>query len=384
MGKALRFGVARPIQRFNIESRAKKHLGEDAKYFKPAPRAIGPLTKLGPSQYAHLEGGGFKSIKQKRLEAIQSRNQRLLESDQSRPQIESSSQKSFRDRVNAIAKSFSETRRDDELIIESLPRLPAIKTSLLMNTRENHTPSLGDKDKADETNKQIETAKKTHRPLPKSTNLDLRDPTHIWVTDNVPPGRLDLNNLQEIMLNKLSDTNYWTPEKISERYNIKAEYAEKLTKYLSQVRVVLSPRMAKCLDYTARTDPVYQATKDIIYFVDKSLRTELDKKYDAMYLPTDELDPEIRDLIGHNEIQHKVIDERHTIGHFKHVPLRLAQGQTKPDKIGSINQPERITTDRQVQEKLLSSGVKPQTPRLSSPDTQPTTSSPDESKHKKT
>lgn len=287
VGKAIRFSVSRPLQRFNIYNRAKKYLGEDAKYFAPAPRAIGALSKIGPSRYPHLEGGGyFKSIKQKRLEALQNRHQKTIESHLP-DRANSSAQPSA---TIATAKSFSETRADDNMIIELSNKLPVVKIVTKVENQKNQLDTNNLK-------------KSSSRPLPKLTNLPLQDPASIWVVDKTRPGRLSLEQLQELMINKLADDLYWTPKKISETYNIKEEYAENLIKYLKQIRIIISPRIAKLLDYTARNNPVYQATKHVIYHVDKSLRTETDRQFDNMYLPTDEIDEEIRELINAGAMQ---------------------------------------------------------------------------------
>lgn len=135
------------------------------------------------------------------------------------------------------------------------------------------------------------------RPLPTSTRLQLQDIRSIWVADKIPPGRLSLDMLQEIMLNKLADENYWTPDRVAERYQIKSEYAENLLNHLKQIRIVISPHMKKLLDYTAKDDPVYQQAKHLVYIVDKDLRNDIDKQYDKMFLPEDELNEEVRSLI---------------------------------------------------------------------------------------
>lgn len=270
VGKAFRMTVNRPLQRFNIANRARKHLGVDAKYFKPAPRAISP---------------GFKSI--------------------------SSS--------SSIIKSFSETINDDRLVIEASNSLPVIKTVI---KNELSSPDLVKQEKP-------------ARPLPKSSSLQLSDPAVIWHVDKVPPGRLDLNKLQELMINKLADDDYWTPHKIAEVYNIKEEYAENITKYFKQIRIIISPGLAKNLDYVARNDPVYQATKHIVYHVDKSLRSEHDKQFDATFLPTDNPDPEIKELLEASALQRR-----------QQPDLRLTQlvKRPKPLKIGSVNEPKQLNS----------------------------------------
>jgi Fe-S cluster biosynthesis and repair protein YggX len=303
VGKALRMAVNRPIQRFNIFNRAKKYLGPDAEYFMPAPRAIGALSQAKPSQYPHLEGkSSFKSIKQKRLNAIAERNQKLLTNEANNNQNLSESNENL---VQETTKSFSETKNDDKLVINVSNKLPVIKTVTRLETSSTPPEQLAEQDKP-------------HRPLPKSTNLQLSDPAVIWCVDKVPPGRLDLSKFQELMINRLADENYWTPKQIAETYNIKEEYAEGLIKYYKQIRIIISPRIAQNLDYVARNDPAYQATKHIIYHVDKSLRSDFDKQCDATFLPTDKLDPEIRALLDAGAVQ-----PRRQQAIARPVPLRI-------------------------------------------------------------
>lgn len=218
--KALRFAISRPIQRFNIENRAKDHLGVDAKYFKPAPRITAPSSQpAGP----------------------------LL------------------------------TARDEKLITGA-SKLEVTKQITI-------------------TEPNCDTKQKQHRPLPTSTNLPLQDPTAIWVAKKIPPGRLDLNKLQELMLNKLADDEFWSPKVIADKYKIKEEYAASLTKYLKQIRIRVSPRMARALDTVGLHDEYYQAAKHIVYHVDNSLRNEFDRQFDEMYLPNEQLDPEVKEVL---------------------------------------------------------------------------------------
>lgn len=251
VGKAFRYSVNRPIQRFNVYNRAKKYLGPDAKFFKPAPRAIGPMSQTSsPIQYPHLTDGG----------------KHLGESS--------------REPVACLPKSFSESEQDDSLVKEATPKLDVKKTVVMIGNKDGSPDEVT-----------------TTRSMPKLTNLGRRDPADIWDIDKTPPGRLSLHMFQEMMLNRLGEGEEFTPQKIAERYKIREEYAESLIKYVKQVRIVVSPRMGKLLDYVGKDNPAYQSTKHLVYHVDKSLRNDVDKAYDKMYLPTDELDPEIRELI---------------------------------------------------------------------------------------
>lgn len=326
VGKAIRFSISRPLQRFNIANRAKKYIGEEAKYFTPAPRAIGALTLKGSTQYPHLqELSRFKSVKQRRLDAIAERNQKLLEKSSAAHSDGGSSEDSLTN-TNQITtggsnKSFSEIKQDDELVIETSNKLPAIRTVTIPNNTSVKQSSTDGEDVAKDT----QLLEKPHRPMPTSTNLQLSDPALIWHVDKVPPGRLDLKKLQELMINKLADDEYWTPKKIAETYNIKEEYAENIVGYLRQIRIILSPRVAKTLDYIARNDPVYQATKNIIYHVDNSLRSQADKQSDKTFLPTDELEPEVRAVLDGGQLQPKSHqpDPRLTSLFKRPAPLRI-------------------------------------------------------------
>lgn len=285
--KAFRYATIRPLQRFNVENRSKKYLGPEAKYFKPAPRAIGAMSRLSgkPPQYPHLSEGGFISLRQKRLQAMQ--NDTLLPS-----QTDS-------DLVVPIRKSFSKFESDDSLIRGNANRLNVLKSVIRitapgkLDIPPSQPSSLSNNELSDETH-----LTKPSRPLPKLTSLQMDDPTFIWQVDHVPPGRLSLSSFQEMMLNKMADKDYWTPDRLSERYNIKLQYASLLTQYVNPMKVIIPPRIKFALDYVCHKDPVYQATKDIIYEVDTSLRSELDKKYDSMFLPEDELDEKVRQVIG--------------------------------------------------------------------------------------
>lgn len=318
VGKAFRFSVNRPLQRFNIYNRSKKYLGPDAKKFMPAPRAIGALSQNDwrGSQYPHLEPG-YKSIKQKRLAALNKPNQ--LEASKSQPKL---------------SKSFSETKTDDNLIIEASHKLAVMKTIVRIQPTDNKQQELVG-------SSQNQSATRTHRPLPKCTNLQLSDLTSIWAVEKTPKGRINLNMLQELMLNKLADEKYWTPKMVAERYNIKEEYAESLLKYILQIRVVVSPKLAKALDYVARNDTTYQASKDLVYFVDNRLRTEDDKRYDEMFLPGEDLDEEVRAVL---DAQHDIVKVDQSIEARRR---RIARPQ--PLRVAHANKPETTKEpERQV------------------------------------
>lgn len=280
--KLIGFTLIRPMKRFNVYNRAQKYLGPDAKYFMPAPRAIGPMSNQGKNliQYPHLIGGNsFKSVQQRRLEAIE--RVKLTAGDQE-------------------ANNSMDVSEAEKFVVNVSGRLEVTKTLVKEQATRNLPPS---------TNlDQIEAAsgavagtdnQRSHRPLPTMTSLQLNDPASIWVVEKTPPGRLNLDQLQEIMLNKIDDPdNYWTPENIAEKYKIKAEYAESLCNYLKHVRIHLSPKLAKLLEYTGRNDEIYQASKHLVYIVDNDLRSEQDKQYDDMYLPTDKLDDEVNQVVG--------------------------------------------------------------------------------------
>lgn len=289
-GKAIRFTLYRPIQRFNVANRAKKYLGPDAKAFMPAPRAIGSLVAQGgkASQYPHLEGKGFLSVRQRRLQALsrdRDKHEKLEDSS-------AGTTKRLPDRV----------RDENNLVIEAASKLSIIKTVTKLDMNELNATIDGNKAGDSETTA-LEDPKQRQmdRPLPKLTQIQ-RDPNNIWATDKVPPGRISVNMLQELMFNKLADDSYWTTQVIAERYNIKEAYAENLITYLKQIKFVLPPRVAHTLDYIARNDPVYQATKDLIYFIDPSLRTSNDRKYDGTFLPEDDLDENVRRLLGFDTV----------------------------------------------------------------------------------
>lgn len=257
VNKAVKFSVHRPLQRFNVYNRAKKYLGPDAKYFRPAPRAIGPMSELSkPIQYPHLTGGN-----------------------------KSAGKLSSTDPVALLPKSFSETEQDDCFVRETADKLDVKKTTVIINNTAQPDDKLVQK-----------------RPLPQLTKIDRRDPAIIWETDKAPPGRLSLHMFTEMMLNQLGDEQFWTPKAVAEHYKIREEYAASLIKYLKQIRIVISPRMSKLLDYTARENASYQAAKHLVYHVDKSLRDKYDKQFDNMFLPTDELDEEVRSLLDQGSL----------------------------------------------------------------------------------
>lgn len=282
--KAFRFATIRPLQRFNVANRSKKYLGPEAKYFKPAPRAIGAMSKLTgkPPQYPHITDGGFMSLSRKRSDML------------SRNQLPSSEEK----KLQLSPKSFSAVMKDDNLVRGVAEKLRVLKTVIPIDVPSRSRGLLHSMSSSGNDDLGNQSSSKS-RNLPTLTSLQLSDPSVIWHVDKVPEGRIDLNSLQELMINKLADTEYWTPERIAERYRIKPEYASLLTKYIQQMRIVISPRMKNLLDYVARDDPLYQATKDTLYIVDRNLRSELDKRYDKMFLPgEEELDERVREVLG--------------------------------------------------------------------------------------
>lgn len=324
VGKLFRATTKKPLQRFNIIERSKKYIGQDSQHFFPAPRAIGSLSQIGPSQYPHLEcRDGFKSISERRLKALEIRKRQLLEA-------ENNSDK----KLLEMPKSFSETRKDDELVIDAISRLPAIKQIIRIDhpKRTRHKQITGGKD--------LVAAEKISRPLPKSTNLDLSDHSSVWAVNKVPPGRLDLNKLQELMLNSLADPNYWTPKQIAETYNIKEEYAKNLLTYLRQIRFLVSPRMKYLMDYTNRNNELYQATRDVVYKTDKRLRSELDRSVDETFEITDDLDPNIRDLIEFGRVQK--IDAP-----LKDPATKYRLKKPEPLRVKSLNQPQNVKQQQQ-------------------------------------
>lgn len=276
--KMVGYTLVRPVLRFNVNNRAKKYLGPEAPKFMPAPRAIGPMSQAKkPVVYPHLaHGENFKSVQTKRLQAMDKYNL-----------VESTPQQSI------------EVEKD-RFIIDTSKRLEVNK----IVHEENIPMSIQVKSKDDN------TKVSTHRPLPKLTSLQLSDPASIWVVNKTPPGRLNLDQLQEIMINKLADNdNYWTPERIASRYKIKEKYAESLCNYLKHITIHISPKLANLMDYTSRDDPLFQATKHIIYVVRSDLRSDEDKKYDKMYLPTDQPPTEtVKELIG--EIGSKPVNQK--------------------------------------------------------------------------
>lgn len=283
LNKAIKFAIARPIQRYNIENRSKKYLGPDAKNFMPAPRAIGAMSQIDkPVQYPHLQSG-FKSMRQKRLEASKSMGTSMVPSET--------------EKINSIlTKSFSETELDDDLVIKAASRLAVNKSVKIIEDKSEYAALLKDSSESDMT---ALGEPKKGRPLPTSVNLPLQDPASIWEIKKTPPGRLNLNMLQELMIHKLSDGEYWTSQRLAEHYNIREDYAEKLTKYVKQIRMIIPPTVAKNLDYLNRDNEAYKATKDIIYYVDNSLRTEYDRKYDDTFDPeNDQLDESVKKVLA--------------------------------------------------------------------------------------
>lgn len=274
-GQAYRFLVMRPLQRFNIENRAKDYLGPEAKHFEPAPR--------------------FKSVSQGRT-----RKKEL--SLQTEP-----------------TNSSIQTELEDKYVV-SLAKRMEVKKVVLGSRNESST--------------------ETHRPLPKSTNLPLNDPASIWIVNKVPPGRLDLNMLQELMLNKLADDKLWTPKALSERYNIKEEYAEQLTKYLKHIRLIVSPRMKKIMDLTGRNNPLYQASKDFVYIVDKRLRNETDRQFDDMFLPDEEWPDEVKAVLDPPGTVIKIDNKSVVAQQIAYQSKRPAPLRIKPSNEASSQQNE--------------------------------------------
>lgn len=296
--KIFKYTFIRPIKRFDANIRMLKYLGPESKFFQPAPRAIGSLHDTGGKglPYPHPKSGrGFKAVQQRRLEALASK------------QTSSNSEQ--------ISLKPPDDSVDNKFVIDASNRLEVTKATVNLN---HSTESrLLEEDS---------TGERTSRPLPKSTILELQDSRSIWVVDKVPPGRLDLNKLQELMLNKLADGEYWTPERLAERYKIKAEYAESLTKYLKQVRIIVSPRMKKLLDYVGKNDAAYEAGKHLVFIEDKSLRDDIDKQYDKMFLPEDDLTEDVKSLLeGSNSLPHQLDSATSTYTRLarKPEPLRL-------------------------------------------------------------
>lgn len=318
--KAFKFTVSRPIQRFNIYNRSKRYLGPDADRFTPAPRAIGPLSQISPSQYPHLESGsGYRSTRQRRLDAL-AKNSGATQD----PLLADTQSTTLK-----LPKSFSETASDDNFIRQLSSKLEVTKSVTNLGVpQRNHgmlpLPSSSQITDGNEADPSSDVSGPSSRPLPKCTNLDLSDPASIWIMDKVPKGRLNLNMLQEIMVNKLADDKHWTTKVVAEKYDVKEEYVESLLKYLKQIQIIVSPQMAKMLDYAGRNDPVYQATKHIVYHVDKRLRSDVDKKYDKMFLPSEQLDDEVRSLLDEpGALQVERANRRLSV-QAKPEPLRLA------------------------------------------------------------
>lgn len=274
--KAFKYLVQRPLMRFNVANRATKYLGPDAPKFKLAPSAIGPMTQpagfIGKLTNANVisKPQSFKSITSKRS-AI---GLNLTNKSTANP--------SSNDGHQSI--TYSDSLEDENrLIIEASNKLKVTKKLETVSDQSS-----------------VST-----KPLPKLTSLQLQDPVNIWIVDKVPPGRLDINKLQELMLNILADENYWTIDKIVDSYGIAKEYAESITKNIKQIKIIISPRLYYNLEYVGRNNPTYQATKHLIYNVDASLRTEEDKVYDGLFEPNHP-DPEIQRLIN----PMKMLDER--------------------------------------------------------------------------
>lgn len=306
--QALRFTIKRPIQRFNVQNRSKKYLGPDAELFMPAPRAIGRmyLNQGKPIQYPHLEAGkGFKSVRARRLEAIEKKNDSGGGGGEPMQSIVPPITPPIVDPNVFMPRSFSRTEKDDSLVREAANKLEVTKKVIRLEINEGRDRKMVEIEEGEKeignTDGEI-VAQEGSRPLPKCTNLDLADPADIWIAKKTPPGRINLDMLQEMMINKLADDQYWTPKVVADRYQIKEEYAESLLKYLKQIRVIVSPRVARALDYTGLNNPAYQATKHIVYHVDKSLRNDIDKQFDNMYLPTDQPGEEIKSLIEPSSI----------------------------------------------------------------------------------
>lgn len=314
--KGLKFTISRPLQRFNIENRAVKYLGPESKKWTPSPRAIGPISGLSLKElprYDHLSPG-YKSIAQKRRTAIESK--KLTDVDHV-PKL----------------KSYSEDEKDDNLVIKASNELDVIKTI----TRIEPAPKQIEPGEKSDGTPGDSQAKSSHRPLPKATDLPLQDLASIWEVQRTPPGRLNLNMLQEIMINKLADDKFWTPKVIADRYNIREEYAEKLIGHMKQIRICVSPLMAKNLDLAGLHDPQYNAAKHLIYHVDKSIRSERDRKYDSMFLPTDDLPDSVREVLDPPATQ-LTVEEGKSIQEAKRKRLERPQ----PLRIAPINEAPRI------------------------------------------
>lgn len=318
--KAYKFTVSRSLQRFNVENRAVKYLGPESKKFVHSPRAIGQISGLSLKElpkYPQLQPG-YKSISQRRREAL--------------ARGESSED------VPRLKRSYSEDKEDDRLVLEASSKIDVIKTiaSLAPPVARQRIESGETKANQDSSSSSLSTA--IHRPLPTSTNLQLQDQRNIWEVKQTPPGRLNLNMLQELMLNKVADDDHWTPAAIAERYNIREEYAEKLVTHLKQIRVRVSPRMAKNLEYVGRNNPEFMAAKHIIFYVDKSLRTELDKKFDSMYLPSDDLPDEVSSIIDTPSFA--PVEQKHWVYEVQPKNIRRI-ARPKPLRIAPRNDPSQ-------------------------------------------
>lgn len=347
IGKMFRYTFVRPLQRFNVEARSKKFLGPDARKFMPAPRAIGPMSVKGkkPIQYPHLESGAsvFKSVQQKRLQAM-ARNKELDAGDNHLTKSSSEQQ----------VKMSAREKKLNDFVIDASNRLQVNKTVVTAKPRQlssNNDERFIKLESESSNNKlaEISQQNKPARPLPKLSSLPMSNPADIWSVDKTPPGRLSLIQLEEMMINKLSDNEgYWTPEKVAEKYNIKKEYAQTLFKYMKHLKIYVSPRIAHLMDYTNRDNPTYLATKDIIFIVDNSLRDECDRQFDKTFLPSDQLPEEVGRVLElepepeakSHEIKSWDSDlkKEKSIGEIKEDYLKLRR-KVEPLRVRSLNKP---------------------------------------------
>lgn len=338
VGKALRYSLIRPLQRYNVVNRSKKYLGPEAPKFAPAPRAIGAMSQLSkPPQYPHIQAstGGFLSMRQRRLQAIERSGSLPAPDEREKP-------KELQDLLQQKPKpTYSQSENDDVLVREAAQALAVTKTvidlkRLMIQDEDESSSSRPEPEVApSETGNELVTTK---RPLPTSTNLPLQDISVIWETTRVPRGRISLMQLQELLINKLADENYWTPERVSEQYGIKLDYAATILQYYKQIRIIMPPRVYKALEYTQHNDPVFQATKDLVYEVDVSMRNELDKKCDETFLPTDQLSEEIMTVLNRKPVlpgtveEEKMLKEKdkpRTITHPGPLPVKALNEPTK-------------------------------------------------------
>lgn len=275
VGKILRSLTVKPMQRYNVYNRALKYLGPDAKRFFPAPRAIGNPDGIKSLPYPHLSAKGRRGLAQKKPALFGLFN-------------------------NNKSQLLQESQSKNEFVVDASNKLEVTKTVVVnpqpMPTSQSSEPVEELVDIQKGPSSALELAKKK-RPLPRSTIMQRDDARVIWDCDKAPPGRLTLNDLQELMVNKLADAEHWTPKVLADRYNIKEEYADQLLNSIKQIRIVISPRLSVLMDYVGRDDQVYQATKNTIYIVDNRLRSDTDKIYDKMFLPDEKLAPEVDQLI---------------------------------------------------------------------------------------